>query len=289
MSEGQRPEHGGEPGASGGRPGDAGGGHGGGGHGGGDGSGRPGAGGEPADPGTLLSELAVLRRRTRTARHAYWFPLVLFGLLTCAAAPLYVAAATEPARSGSYTVRNTGPMLLGGMASGPNDFYLGWYWAAALVGGSHLTGRGYWRHARRAGVRTPARGAVLAGLALTIVTVALPLLTMAVPMLGILWVPFGDAWVRGTFAFIIIAVGLWVLARAERSRALAVIAAVYTGAALLVSLYDVENLLYYLGWTPRSPFGWQLMTVLPGVLLPAVVLLAAGTGAFIAQRRRVTA
>ncbi len=284
MSSGHTQGHGSGSGASGGRPGDAAGGHGG-----GDASSQPGAGGEPADPGVLLSELAGLRRRTRTARHAYWFPLVLFGVLTCAAAPLYVAAAAMPAHSGSYTVRNTGPMLLGGMASGPNDFYLGWYWAGALVGGYLLTVFWYWRHARRAGVRTPARGYVITGLALTIVTVTLPLLTMAVPMLTILWLPFGDAWMRGTFAFIIIAVGLWVLARAERSRALAVIALVYTGAALLASLYDVENILFYLGWIPRSPFGWQLMSVLPGVLLPALVLLAAGTGAFIAQRRRVTA
>ena len=38
---------------------------------------------------------------------------------------------------------------------------------------------------------------------------------------------------RGTFPFVIIAAGLWVLAWAERSRALAVVAAVYTAAALL--------------------------------------------------------
>ena len=29
----------------------------------------------------LLGELRVLRQRARTARHAYWFPLILFGLL----------------------------------------------------------------------------------------------------------------------------------------------------------------------------------------------------------------
>ena len=38
-------------------------------------------------PEELLSDLARLRRQARTARHAYWFPLVLFGLLTCASAP----------------------------------------------------------------------------------------------------------------------------------------------------------------------------------------------------------
>src|ERR1700735_4692245 len=38
----------------------------------------------------LLGEMAALRRRARAARHAYWFPLVLFGLLTCASAPFYI-------------------------------------------------------------------------------------------------------------------------------------------------------------------------------------------------------
>ena len=58
----------------------------------------------------------------------------------------------------------------------------------------------------------------------------------------------------------------------------------YTGAALLSSLYNVENIFFRLGWNPgRSAFGWQL-TVLPNVLLPAAVLLVGGLGAFLAQR-----
>ncbi len=260
MSGGQAPEHG-EPG-----PG--------------------GPGGQPADPGALLSDLAGLRRRTRAARHAYWFPLLLFGLLTCAAAPLYVRAAAPPA--GSATYGNYSPLILGGMPGGSSGGYLGWYWAVALVGGYLLTVLWYRRHARQAGVRTPARGYVITGLVLTILVVVLPPLSMAVPRLAMLWLPLGDAWVRGTFAFLIIAAGLWALAWAERSRALAVIALVYTGAALLASLYNVENLLFYLGWFPRSPFAWQL-SVLPGVLLPAAVLLATGAAAFAVQRRRMPA
>ncbi len=103
--------------------------------------------------------------------------------------------------------------------------------------------------------------------------------------LQVLWP--GDLMVRGTFPFVIIAVGLWALAWAERSRALAVIAAVYTATALLASLYNVENLLFRLGWNP-APGDWDL-TSLPNVLLPALVLLAAGAGAFAVQRRHRTA
>jgi len=91
--------------------------------------------------------------------------------------------------------------------------------------------------------------------------------------------------VRGTFAFLIAAAGLWVLAWAERSRALAVITLAYTGAALLASLYNVENLLYPLGWNPGYGIASARLAMLPNVLLPAFVLLVAGAGAFFLRPR----
>ena len=130
---------------------------------------------------------------------------------------------------------------------------------------------------------TPARSYLVTGVVLTVLVLAIPPLTRVVPGLWLMWLPFGDVWIRGTLAFLIIAVGLWVLARAERSRALAVIALVYTGAALLSSLYNVENIVFRLGWNPRGTFAWQL-TALPNVLLPAVILLVAGCVAFLVQR-----
>jgi hypothetical protein len=240
------------------------------------------------EPGELLGELAAVRRRTRSARHAYWFPLVLFGLLIGASAPLYVAAA-EPhfATSTGSAVRGGlppfgGPAVLGGMPVAGRSFYLGWYWLVALVGGYLLTLLWYRWHARRAGVQTAARGYLITGVVLTVLAAALPPLSQLVPGLDRLWP--GDLWIRGTFAFLIIAAGLWVLARAERSLALVITAAVYTGAALLASLYNVENILFRLGWNPRGAA--LSLTVLPGVLLPAAVLLAAGAVAFAAQRPR---
>lgn len=228
----------------------------------------------------MLGELGRLRRRARTARHAYWFPLLLFGVLTCTAAPLYVAAA-----GGQADGSGTAPLfLLGGSPGLGSGFYVGWYWAVALTAGYLLTVFWYRRHARRVGLRTPARGYLITGIAVTALALALPPLTFWVHPLALLWLPFGDLWIRGTLAFLIIAAGLWVLARAERSRALAVIALVYSAAAVACSLYNLENVLFRLGWNPGSPFAWQL-TVLPDVLLPALVLLAAGTGAYLAQRR----
>jgi hypothetical protein len=240
--------------------------------------------GAQAGPGPLLADLTQMRHQARAARHAYWFPLVLFGLLTCGAAPLYVAAHAPPGDLSAHAV-GSWPILLSGLPSGAGTFYIGWYWAVALVGGCLLTLLWYRRHAGRAGVWTPARGYLITGVALTVLALAIPPLTLWLHRLSWVWLPLGDVWIRGTLAFLIIAAGLWVLARAERSRALAVIALVYTGAALLSSLYNVENIVFRLGWNPRGTFAWQL-TALPNVLLPAVILLVAGGAAFLVQRTR---
>ncbi len=245
---------------------------------------RPAGGAGPAAAGELLSDLARLRRQARAARHAYWFPLVLFGLLICAAAPLYVAANAQPA---GMTVSIRPVTVLGGWP-GLGSTALAWYWAAALTGGYLVTVLWYWLHARRAGLRTPWRAYLVTGIVLVLAAVALPLLTRWLHALGVVWLPLAGYWFRGA-PFLIIAVGLWVLARAERSLGLTVIAAIYTGAVLLISLYNIENVLFRLGWNPGAiSFGWQL-SVLPGVLLPALVLLAAGLGAFLAQHRRAAA
>jgi hypothetical protein len=247
--------------------------------------GEAGVPGPAAEPGRLLTDLAGLRHHARAARHAYWFPLLLFGVLTCAAAPLYVIGG--PTGSGAYPVAAV-PLVLGGALISGNGFLLGWYWAIALTGGYLVTLLWYRRHARRAGVATPARGYLITGIALTVIAAVLPPLS-AVPafrFLAVAWLLPADLWIRGTLAFLIIAAGLWVLARAERSRVLAVIALVYTGAALLASLYNVENILFRLGWNPgNSNLDWRL-TALPGILLPAAVLLAGGLAALLVQRRR---
>lgn len=248
-----------------------------------------GKGDRPGDEADLLGEMRALRRRARAARHAYWFPLVLFGLLTLASVPFYILP--SPPAGGAVAVAGGFPLpVLGGFPGATVGGYLGYYWLAALLCGLLLTLLWYRWNARRVGLQTPARGAVVTVAVLTVLALVIPLLSQVrsprwlswMQYLGVLWP--GDLVVRGTFPFVIIAAGLWALAWAERSRALAVIAAVYTAAALLASLYNVENVLFRLGWNP-SGFGWRL-TSLPNVLLPALVLLAAGAGAFAAQRRR---
>ena len=90
----------------------------------------------------------------------------------------------------------------------------------------------------------------------------------------------GDLVVRGTFPFVIIAVGLCVLAWAERSIVLAVIAVGYLALALTASLYDVQNFLFNHGVSYSTD-----VNDLTNVVLPALVLLLSGAGAWVAQRR----
>jgi hypothetical protein len=237
-------------------------------------------------PEELLSDLARLRREARTARHAYWFPLVLFGLLTCASVPFYVSGVTQAAPGMAVMRASAPPTLLGGEQPGRTGIFLGWYWAFALIAGYLLTYAWYRRHQRRVGLRTPARAVTITGIVLAALAFLGPLLVadLSFPY-GPTGLPVGDLWVRGTFAFLIAAAGLWMLAWAERSRALAVIALAYTGAALLASLYNVENVLYRLGWNPGYGGASDRLAELPNVLLPALVLLAAGAGAFVLRPR----
>ena len=249
--------------------------------------------GRPDGHDDLFGEMTVLRRRARAARHAYWFPLVLFGVLTCASMPFY---SQPPGPRGLATeVAQPGPQLpvLGGFPGLLVHRYLGYYWLAALFAGLLLTLLWYRGNARRVGLQTPARSYAITVTVLTALAVVIPLLSGVrsphwlswLRHLQLLWP--ADLVARGTFPLVIIAVGLWALAWAERSRALTVIAAVYTGSALLASLYNIENLLFRLGWNP-APRDWDL-TSLPNVLLPGLVLLAAGAGAFAVRRRHRTA
>src|SRR5215469_8043846 len=70
---------------------------------GGNGGGESGA-AESEGPAELLGEVRAIRRKARLARHAYWFPLVLFGLLATASVPFYI----QHFPSGSGTVSDLG-------------------------------------------------------------------------------------------------------------------------------------------------------------------------------------
>lgn len=236
-------------------------------------------------PEELLREARDARRRARRARHAYWFPLVLFGVLTCASIPFYIAR--FPGGSGSYSVsgisgaaRYLNSDYLGGFGF-LTGRYLGLYWLAAMLVGLAATAVWYRLRGDRVGVRTPSRGFVITGLVLLVLALLIPILAGRGGVGPLYFLMPGDLLVRGTFPLVLIGIGLWVLAWAERSIALTVIAAGYLALSLVASLYDIENVFYRLGWN-LSPE----VSGLPNVVLPALVLLLSGAGAWVVQRRR---
>lgn len=252
-----------------------------------DGNGE-GAGGDRGDgargtgsegPAELLGEVRAIRRKARLARHAYWFPLVLFGLLACASVPFYL----PPTRSGVY-YGPPGPRFLQSFylgGAGPASFRgTAYYWLGAMLFGVAATVLWYRWRGSRVGLRTPARGYLITGLIILALALLLPWATRYIG--GLYVIMPGDLLIRGTFPFVLIGLGLCFLAWAERSVGLTVIAVVYLAVALLASLYDIENVFY--DW-----FGVYLSiteSVLPNVLLPALVLLLSGAGAWVVQRRQ---
>ncbi|MGC4810272.1 hypothetical protein ACLQ29_07070 [Micromonospora sp. DT228] len=238
------------------------------------------------DPGELLASVAALRRRTRVTRHAYWLPLLLFGLLIAAAAPLYVESVDPPA----LRPRPNNPALtgLGG------DFLdrsagLGWYWLVALVGG-YLLSLGWYRwHGARVGVRTPTRTYVVAGIVGTLVGLVLPFVLRFLLLNSATSVSSATSWLttpllgvsnRGMFPHLVIAVGLLVLARLERSRGLTAVTGCYVVTVVLVNVY-FQTADFQPGDLNRHSF-------LLAALLPAPILLVGGIIALFTTGKRST-
>lgn len=235
-------------------------------------------------PQQLLGEIASVRRQARLARHGYWLPLVLFGLLTCASIPFYIVrlpasgAYVSPSPAGPAFLRSA---YLGGFGI-LTGRYIPYYWLAAILVGVAATAVWYRWRGNRVGLRTAARGYLITGAVLLLAALAIPALAVrAVPGLRVL-MP-GDLLIRGTFPLVVIGIGLCYLAWAERSVALTVIAAGYLVLSLVASLYDVGNVFYRLGWNLSPELGGT-----PNVVLPALVLLLSGAGAWEVQRRYET-
>ncbi|MEU8296550.1 hypothetical protein AB0C04_04605 [Micromonospora sp. NPDC048909] len=218
--------------------------------------------------------MAALRRRTRAVRHAYWFPLLLFGLLTVLAAPFYVESVEPPGMRAS--AENPALTSLGG------DFLersaaLGWYWLAALIGGYLLSLWWYRRHGERVGVQTPTRAYLVAGIAGVLVGLVLPVVLRLLLLNAATAVSDATSWLttplsgvanRGMLPHLIIAVGLVVLARLERSRGLAAVALLYVAAIVLVNVHFQT--------TEFEPGDLSRTSFMIAALLPAPILILAG-------------
>ena len=202
----------------------------------------------------LLAGTSTLRRRARADRHAYWLPLLFFGLAIAGSAPLYVEHVE---------------VQQGDLYSTPTDPRLGSYWTVTLLGGALLTVWWYRRQGRRIGIEGRVGPALVAPTLATIVFLVVSVL----PIGFYLW----PLLVRDYTTLLVIAVGLLALGREERSRGLWVTAGLFTAAAVLANTYNVENLAFRLGWDPFVAHPDQLrFEQLPALAVPAAVLVVGG-------------
>ncbi len=224
----------------------------------------------------LAVEVKDLRRRTRQARGTPWFPLILFGLLVLASTPLYAdpvatCPVTQSYCSGEISVSPLNSFFPGGVFTA-SPAAVATFWLVAGPLGYLATGAFYWARSRRRGVAISPVTYVATGLGLLVL---LGVTTWA----GVF--PFGNLIIRGLTPLITVAIGLFVLARSERSWPLATFAVAFLGLTLLANLYDVENVAYRIGLGSHGP---QVNVIVVGT-----VLMLAGVGfglAGLAGRRR---
>lgn len=236
-------------------------------------------------PARLLDEMRAIGDRTSAQAHGYWLPLLLFGALVGGSLAFYerlprprLVPAGPPAPAPCQVAGHPCHVLAGAAVHLTVVTALGYYWQLAIPAAVVVIVLWYHWQGHRVGLRTPARAFLITGLVLGELVLLGPLLAGQASSLTSL--------VRDTHqvgAQVIIAVLLWVLAWAERSRPLAVIAAVYLAAALAVSPFDNSGVAG--GTTGAADLSLTALRLLG--LLPALILLAAGLGAWLARRLRL--
>lgn len=159
-------------------------------------------------------------------------------------------------------------VLAGGEADGP-------CYRPTILAGVVVTVFWYRWRGDRVGLRTPARGFLITGLVLAELVLLVPLLAGQSSSLIRL---MHDTHQAGPL--VIIAVLLWVLAWAGRSPALAAAVAVYLAVALVVTQFDDGGLAG--GTSGAADLSLTALRLLG--LLPALILLVAGSGAWLSQR-----
>ncbi len=238
--------------------------------------------GEPG-PAQLLDEMRVIRDRTRVLAAAYWVPLLLFGLVICGSLPFYQRLEASHQRLPGPLPSTCVPGQPCRIGPGAQHRIvvtpLGWYWQVAIPVAVVLTVLWYRWRANRVGLRTPERGFLITGLVLGELVLLVSLLA-AVGQPGQPNSIVGNS--RHVGSVLVIAAVLWVLAWAERSSALARIVAVYFVVALTVAVVTSGGIGG--GSTGAADISLTAMRLLG--LLPALVLLAAGTWAWAWQRPR---
>lgn len=245
----------------------------------------------PTEARDRIREMAALTLETRAARQGYWVPLLVMGLLLLGAGPIYGGGVT--AAAGTSTLCSRGPCAVSPAVTithgasgilpyfpvsmfGGNPEAEAIYWIIALPVAYGVIAWWYRRRASRRGVATRPGVFVISGLALLgflfLVSPGDPLVR---GMVGAsVSTIVGEMELRGLEPVLTVAIGLLVLSRLERSWALGLFSTIFFALALLVNLYDLQNLPRPMGITTGNELG---------LLVAAAVLLLGG----VASARRV--
>jgi len=225
------------------------------------------------DPRRLLADTRELARRVRRAQRVTWSALLVLGATVLLAIPFYeyghsVIGGCQTDAGGRVLVCSRYPTLAF------------WYWPVALVVAYVLIGAIFLRRARSRGVGARVRPYVIGGIVLVAVAMLIGFWHLEQPLswvaLGGGHLPPGSAAAARLFRLIgplgVIGFGLLVLARVERSRALAAF-----------------SILYLVAVAATTPTGFHTGRLfLPGILVPGLVLLA-GSALFAVLERPTTA
>lgn len=224
-----------------------------------------------SDPRRQLARARELARGVRRTQRAIWFPLFVFAALTFVAIPV--------TRIGHRTVtvcRTVHQPGGDGRVCLVHNSAAYVYWPIALVLAYGVIAAFYVLRSRARGVGTRIRAYVVAGIAFSVVVTLASVWAAHHPPIGaqdiLGWHAQGADIYRFLGPATAIGLGLLVLAFAERSLALFVVAVGY----LWIALVPVD-----FGWVIAQPSRWAF---LPHLVVDGTVLLVAALGFAVAQR-----
>jgi hypothetical protein len=215
---------------------------------------------KPADdPQRLLADTRELSRKVRKAQRGTWLALLVLGATVLLAIPFYEYGHSVVGRC---QTRGDGPI----MACSRYPTLALWYWPVALVVAYGVIGAIFVRQARSRGVGARVRPYVIGGIVLVAAAMLLTVWGIQHPLS---WSAFETAiappgslvhaWLHRLVSPLgVIGLGLLVLARVERSRA--------------VVAFSVVYLVAVVASTPTGLYAGRFF--LPGILVPGLVLLA---------------
>jgi len=231
----------------------------------------------------LLASVGTLRHRVRNDRHSFWFPLVVFGLITLLSIPLYYGwpmrlnlGSMHCHHYANRTISCTGTgfipqgFLTRGFFTNQLGSWLSLFWVLSMFLGYVATIAFYRHRAVTVGLKVRIWPAVAVGLGLLILVMLMQSYWHAIepPFLN-----SGDFWTRGTATLVILSVGIATLAALERSFWYIIYAVGFVFIALLSSLYNVSNLVR---WEGLGGFITPSNEAIPNVILPSLYLLIGG-------------